>query len=50
LPSLLMFDLCTSRRAESLTRDKIRAYPMARRGDLLVCWPEELKLRTNGGP
>jgi hypothetical protein len=26
---LLMFDLCTSRRTESLTWDKIRAYPMA---------------------
>ena len=23
---------------------------MARRGDLLVCWSGELKLRTNGGP
>ena len=23
---------------------------MARHGDLLVCWPEELRLRTNGGP
>src|SRR5690349_25078459 len=23
---------------------------MARRGDLLVCWPGELKLRTDGGP
>ena len=23
---------------------------MTRRGDLLVCWPGELKLRTNGGP
>ena len=33
-----------------LTWDKIRAYPMARRGDLLVCWSGELKLRTNGGP
>ena len=32
-----------------LTWDKIRAYPMARRGDLLVCWPGELKLCTDGG-
>src|SRR5580658_2876924 len=23
---------------------------MVRRGDLLVCWSGELKLRTNGGP
>ncbi len=34
----------------NLTWDKIRAQPMAGRGDLLVCWPGELKLRTDGGP
>jgi hypothetical protein len=32
------------------TWDKIRAQTMVRRDDLRVCWLEELKLRTNGGP